>query len=63
MDGSLRRGVRSALAQVDSFRLFEILVALLRPQDFGRRAAKTPPQVVWMVPAIFLDLDSLLNRS
>ena len=50
MDRSLRRGVRSALAQVDSFLLFEFLVALLRPQDFGRRAAKTPPQVERMMP-------------
>ena len=50
-------------AQVDSFLPFESLMARPRPQDFGRRAAKTPPQVVWMVPATILDLDSLLYRS
>ena len=52
MDGGLRRGVHCTLAQVDSFLLFEFLVALLRPQDFGRRAAKTPPQVELMLPIV-----------
>ena len=49
LDGNLRRGVRSALAQVDAFLLHEYLLAPPRPQVFGQRAAKTPPQVGLMV--------------
>ena len=64
MDGSLRRGVDSAPLQVDSFHFLVNLLAPLCPQVCEqKRAAKTPPQVEWMLPITFLYLAGLLNSS